>query len=67
MMTDCRSVDELKPDIVNEIKYNQIMEEDKWRVKIIKEILDIKYGGLTIPEGWTTDELEEILKFACVS
>ena len=60
-------VDELEPAIVSSIKYNSILEEDKWRVDTIKEILDMKYGELNIPAGWTNSELEDILKYCCVS
>ena len=67
MMTNLQSVDELEPAIVSSIEYNSILEEDKWRVDTIKEILDMKYGELNIPAGWTNSELEDILKYCCVS
>ena len=67
LMTDCLSIDELKPDTIDKIQHNQILEEDLWRVNIIKEIVNMKYGSLEIPEDWNITELEEILNFACVS
>ena len=67
LMTDLQSVDDLKPNIVTKLKYNQIMEEDKWRVGIIGEIIDMKNGNMVTPAGWTVEELDEILNFACVS
>ena len=67
LMTDLQSIDELKPGMVDKIKYNQVMEEDMWRVGIIREIVDMQNGDKTIPPGWTNTELEEILNFACVS
>ena len=66
-MTDLQSVDDLKPDIVTKIKYNQIMEEDRWRVGIIREIIDMKNGITSIPAGWDITQLEDILNYACVS
>ena len=66
-MTDCTSINDLKPDIIIKIKHNEIMEEDMWRVGIIKEIMDMKHEKLTSPVGWENLELEDILKFACVS
>ena len=67
LMTDLLSIDELKPSIVDKIKYNQVMEEDIWRVSLIREIVDIQNGNKSIPLGWSNSDLEEILTFACVS
>ena len=50
-MADYTSIDYLKPDIVTKIKQKEIMEEDSWRVDIIKEIVDMKHARLTIPVG----------------
>ena len=43
------------------------MDKDQWRVDILKEILDMKFGGLDTPEGWSRDEIDEIVHFICVS
>ena len=43
------------------------MEEDKWRVGIIGEIMDMKNGNMVTPAEWSVEELDEILNFACVS
>ena len=67
LMTDCQSIEDLKPECVANIQYNKITDENMWRVNIIKEILDIKHGDLDIPEGWTITELDDIINFACVS
>ena len=67
LMTDLQSVDDLKPNIVTKLKHNQIMEEDKWRVGIIGEIMDMKNGNMVTPAEWSVEELDEILNFACVS
>ena len=66
-MTDIASTEDLKPECVAKLEYNQIMEKDLWRVNMIKEILNMKYGELAIPEGWTLPELDELLNFACIS
>ena len=67
LMTDLQSIDHLKPSIMNKIKHNQVMEEDMWRVGIIREIVDMQNGNKSIPTGWTNSELKDILNFACVS
>ena len=42
-----------------------IMDQDKWRINLVKEVLDFKHGQLAPPDGWSIEELEEILNFAC--
>ena len=34
-------------------------------VGMIKELIDIKHGELLPPEGWSKDDLEALLDFAC--
>ena len=65
LLTDCSSVDQLKPSLVQNMKYKQIKVADMWRVTIIKEILDMKYGATEPPDGWTDEELNKILHFTC--
>ena len=65
LLTSLSRVDDIQPSTVDNIRYNKIMEQDKWRVHIIKEALDIRNGDITAPEGWTKDELNDILNFAC--
>ena len=36
-----------------------------WRISIVKEILNIKYGNLVLPDGWTEEELDMMLNMAC--
>ena len=41
------------------------MDEDNWRIPLIKEVMDMKSGNTSPPEGWTLEEMAEILDFAC--
>ena len=65
LLTNLTSVDDLLPSIVEQISYKEISPMDKWRVPLIKEVIDMKYGDVSPPDGWTLEELEEILDFAC--
>ena len=64
LLTDLSRIDDLQPSTVNKIKYKEMLDRDKWRIPLIKEVMDMKYGNTT-PEGWTQEELDEILEFAC--
>ena len=65
LLTDLPTIANLSPSV--RIDHNEIMDKDMWRVDIIKEIFDIKFGGLDTPEGWSWEELDEIVNFACIS
>ena len=51
--------------MVDEISYKMIRHEDQWRVKFIKEIIDMKFGMLDLPDELTMEELDDILNLAC--
>ena len=59
-------LDDISETDIEEIDADRIQEEDIWRVGIIKEMTDIKFGQLDI-EGFSEDECEAILNFACTS
>ena len=65
LLTNLTSVDDLLPSMVEQISYKEIRPMDKWRVPLIKEVIDMKYGDVSPPDGWTLEEMEEILDFAC--
>ena len=64
LLTSLSSVDDLKPSTADQIRYQVISDRDKWRVPLIQEAIDMKNGVVNLPDGWTYDELEEILDFA---
>ena len=65
LKTDLLNVDELHPGIAQQIKYKEINKLDLWRIPMIKELIDIKCGDNFPPDGWTSDELQEVLDFVC--
>ena len=64
LLTDLTNIDDLQPSTVDKIKYKEMLDRDKWRIPLIKEVMDMKHGN-TIPEGWIQEEMDEILEFAC--
>jgi hypothetical protein len=66
LLTKKENIDQISDRDIDGIIYAEILEDDKWRVDIIKEVTDVKFGQSTI-EGFTLEECEEILQFACTS
>ena len=65
LQTNLLNVDELQPDTVGQIRYKEILEIDKWRISLIREIIDMKCGAIDEPEGWLLEELQDILNLVC--
>ena len=59
-------VDDLNPHDANDITYAPIPEEEEWRVGLVKEITDVKFGRMSV-EGFSTEELNDLLRFVCIS
>ena len=65
LMTNVTDIRMLKPSDVK-AKYCDIPSQEKYRVDVIREIVDIKDGQLNVP-GFNTEELDLILKHVCSS
>ena len=59
-------VDELSVADVEGIKYHQLDDSEKWKVPIIKELIDAKHGRIEI-ENLSYEEMDETLEFLCTS
>ena len=64
LQTQKDHVEHLKSTDILEIKYHPIMDEDKWKTSVIKEIVQIRNGKLEV-EGFSNLELDEILQHIC--
>ena len=62
---NCYDVFSLTQNIMKKyLKFCEILDEDKWRVSMLREITDIRQGVLTLNgEGLSDDELEELVEF----
>ena len=60
------SIEDLKPNDTNEIEYRQIPETERWKLDMVKEITDIKFGVQTL-ESFPHEELDIILDHICTS
>ena len=52
------------------VRFCQILDENRWRVDFVKEIVNLQYNVLVLNEdeqALDTDELNEILDFICTS
>ena len=61
-----KRVEDLSPSDANAIEYHPIRIEDRYRVDLTWELLNVKHGNLEV-DGFSEDELEMILHHICTS
>ena len=55
----------LSPNDAMKVKYHEVKEEDEWKVKFVKEVIEVKQGTLDV--GLENSEIEDILEHLCTS
>ena len=58
------NIDELVPADCMDIDYNVIPVEEVWRVEVVKELTDVKFGEAEL-SGFSKDEIQCILEDVC--
>ena len=66
LLTQKTKVEDITCEDIENIEYAEISDENMWRVNIIREITNKKFNQLEI-NGFSEEECEEILQYACVS
>ena len=61
-----KSVKDLSPSDAGNIVFAKVDDENQYKIDFIKEIIDVKHGNLEV-DGFSQDELEELLEFLCTS
>ena len=58
------SVQDVRAEDASKVSYFKLKEEEKWKVSVAKEIVNVKASNMEVP-GFIDDELDEILKHIC--
>ena len=48
------------------MEYHTISEDETWRISLVKEIIEVKENECEV-QGFSNEELEEIVNFVCTS
>ena len=62
-------IEDLKPKIettCNKISFTDTPEEEQWRISLLKELSQAKSKHLHV-EGFSSDEIEDMLRFISIS
>ena len=66
LATNRDSVEVISPSDAHLINYHQLKEDEHWKVAIIKEVTDIKFGKLDV-EKFSIEEIDEMISSVCTS
>ena len=65
VLTDKLKVGDLYPGVVDKIEYLKAEDSELWILGLIDELIDIKYGMISPPDGWSQADLEKVLSVTC--
>ena len=60
------NIDQLDGIRGGDIEYHPVKNDDRWKVSVFKECIDVKFERLDVDE-FSADELEEICYYLCTS
>ena len=66
LLTGKSNIEELNEIKIDELEYHPTKEEDRWKLSVIDECIDIKFGKLNI-DGFNKEEIEDICNYLCKS
>ena len=64
LLTKKDRIEDVTQEDIENIKYAEMPDEESWRVGMIKDMTDRKFGQLVV-EGFSDEECETMLAFAC--
>ena len=60
------SIEDISPNDIDSLTYQEIPNDDHWRIDTVKELINVRQGHLELP-GFTHNEVEHLLTFTCVT
>ena len=53
-------------EVKGSLKFKSVPNDQKWRISILEELIEVRAGSMEI-EGFSNEEISEILEHVCVS
>ena len=60
------SVSDVGPLDVNQIQYHEPSEDDRWKLEMLDQLIDVQHGNLEIP-GFTIGDILNIRDDICIN
>ena len=65
-MCNLNSISDLNNSDIDKLEYSVTPEREKWRIRFVEELLNIRLGKMEVP-GFTQENITEMLDYVCVS
>ena len=66
LQTEKTQIEKIDVNDSRSIDYHKLVETDLWKVSLIRELTDVKFGEAHV-ENLTTEDIETTLEFLCTS
>jgi hypothetical protein len=66
IMTGKSDIEDLCAKDISKVEYAPVPLEDKWRIDLLNELIDVKYGNSMV-ENLNNDEIDDLIQFVCAS
>ena len=66
LMTNKDDISELIPADIQLMKYFPVSDHDKWKIPMVKELIDVKWGEALI-DNLSNSEIDDIIEDICTS
>ena len=66
LLTSKDDISDLVPSDVSEMKYQPVIANDEWRISMVKELIDVKWGQAVIG-NLSDNEVDDIIEDICTS
>ena len=61
-----KSIDTITGKDLKDMKYHEVAEDDQWRIKLVKELTDVKYDQLEL-SFFDRTQIDEVLDYICTT
>ena len=66
LLTGKNNIEEVKEADLDDMVYVPVTNEDLWKIKFVKELINVREGFLHV-ENFEDDECNEVLEYLCSS
>ena len=61
LVTGKSTIDDLEPQDAYDIKYYPVNDENKWKIEVARELLEVQYGSLNL-DNFRKDDIKDMIR-----
>ena len=64
LVTGKSRIEDLEPEDACNIKYYPVEDENKWKIEVARELLEVQYGSLNL-DNFGKDDIKNMIRIVC--